>query len=129
MACAASNAPEEEREGPLRQGEQREWAAPRGSLTWLPSLFLLAVKIGIGTLIAVIYQTLIVRSVLNIFLVDVVESRLTEKRAQVRLLTRGHTDGRRTVRVGVPTTWLQYRSQHAQLPACTAPAWDREGER
>lgn len=119
MAYAASNAPEEEREGPLRQGEQRERAAPRaaprGSLTWLPSLFLLAVKIGIGTLIAVIYQTLIVRSVLNIFLVDVVESRLTEKRAQVRLLTRGHTDGRRTVRVGVPTTWLQYRSQHAQL--------------
>lgn len=88
---------------------------PTRSLTWLPSLFLLAVKIGIGTLIAVIYQTLIVRSMLNIFLVDVVESRLTEKRAQVRLLTRGHTDGRRTVRVGVPTTWLQYRSQHAQL--------------
>lgn len=88
---------------------------PTRSLTWLPILFLLAVKIGIGILVAVIYQTLIVRSVLNIFLVDVVESRLTEKRAQVRLLTRGHTDGRRTVRVGVPTTWLQYCSQHAQL--------------
>lgn len=31
LACAASNAPEEEREGPLRQGEQRERAAPRAA--------------------------------------------------------------------------------------------------
>lgn len=85
-SCAASIAPGE-REGPLRQGEQRERASSRGSLTRLPVLFLLAAKIGIDVLIAIICQTLVVRSMLNILLVDVVEYRLTKKRARIKLAT------------------------------------------